>query len=360
MNSGLHIERHKTREVKIGNVTIGGNNDIAIQSMCNTKTSDVKSTVNQILQLEKAGCQIVRATIPDLKSAKAIKDIKKEITIPLVGDIHFDYKMALAAIENGIDKIRINPGNIGGKQKTLEVIRACKERNIPIRLGVNSGSLERDLVSKYKGVTPDGIVESMIRNLEYFEEENFHDLVLSLKSTNVLFMIDVYRKISKLVNYPLHLGVTEAGSYRTGSIKSSVGIGTLLAEGIGDTLRVSLTGDVTQEIIVAKEIMKSLNIRSGGINIISCPTCGRTDVDLAKIVDEVERRIEQENINANLNVAIMGCAVNGPGESREADIGIACGKGEALLFVKGEIVKKVREEYASETLIEEIKKLSGF
>ncbi|PID27361.1 MAG: 4-hydroxy-3-methylbut-2-en-1-yl diphosphate synthase [Candidatus Cloacimonadota bacterium] len=358
MSSHLVIPRRKTRSVKVGDIWVGSEHDIVIQSMCNTKTENIERTVEQILGLEEVGCQLVRVTIPTLEAAKAVKEIKRRINIPLVGDIHFDYRMALAAIDNGIDKIRINPGNIGGEAKTKEVIRACKQNGVSIRVGVNSGSLERDLVDKYGGVTPKGMVESMKRSLGYFDKEGFEDLILSLKSSDVLFMIQVYREVAKIFDYPLHLGVTEAGAYNIGSIKSSIGIGTLLAEGIGDTIRVSLTGDVNQEIKVAKQILKSLHLKSGGVNIISCPTCGRTDVDLASIVDKVEKRLEKEKLDPNLNIAIMGCAVNGPGESKEADLGIACGRKEALLFVKGKVVKKIKESEAADVLVQEIKKMS--
>ena len=353
------MNRRKTTQIKVGNIYIGSEHDVVIQSMNNTKTEDIDATIKQLLQLEKAGCQMGRITIPTMEAAKAVKEIKKEINIPIVGDIHFDYKMALAAVENGIDKIRINPGNIGGKEKTRAVIEACKKAAIPIRIGVNSGSLEREIVNKYHGVTADGMVESMLKFVDYFREENFDQLILSLKASDVMLMVEAYRKIKDKCNFPLHLGVTEAGSYRTGTIKSSVGLGILLAEGIGDTIRVSLTGDVDQEIFVAKEILKALKLRSGGINIISCPTCGRTNLDLAGIVDDVENRLEKLDIKTNLNVAIMGCAVNGPGEAKEADIGLAGGKGEAIIFEKGKIIRKVDESIAADTLIEEIQKLAA-
>ncbi|MDA3884324.1 MAG: flavodoxin-dependent (E)-4-hydroxy-3-methylbut-2-enyl-diphosphate synthase [Candidatus Delongbacteria bacterium] len=353
------MDRKNTHSVKIGNIMIGADHDIAIQSMTNTKTVDTERTIKQILSLEEAGCNIVRVAIPDLDSAKAIPEIKNAINIPLIGDIHFDYKLAIAAVDHGIDKIRINPGNIGGRDKTRAIIEACKDKNIPIRIGVNSGSLERDIVDKYKGVTAQGMVDSMVKYIGYFEEENFSDIVLSLKSSDVMLMVDSYRLISKLYNYPLHLGVTEAGSYFTGSIKSAVGMGILLNEGIGDTIRVSLTGDVDQEIYTAREILRSLKLHSGGVNIISCPTCGRTEVDLANTVEELENKLKKLNIKANLNVAVMGCAVNGPGEAREADIGIAGGKNEFLLFIKGQIVKKIPQKEVVDTLINEIQKLTS-
>ena len=352
------IIRKKTRSVKIGNITIGDSNDVAIQSMTNTKTIDTEKTIKQILHLEEVGCDIVRVTLPDIESAKVVSEIKKSINIPLVGDIHFDYKIALSAIDNGIDKIRINPGNIGGEDKTKAIIEACKDKNIPIRVGVNSGSVERDIVDKYNGVTAMGMIESISKYIRYFQEENFHNIILSLKSSDVMLMVESYRLISKLYDYPLHLGVTEAGSYATGSIKSAVGMGILLNEGIGDTIRVSLTGDVKQEIFTAKEILRSLKLHSGGINIISCPTCGRTEVDLAETVEKLETKLQKLNIKKSLNVAVMGCAVNGPGEAREADIGIAGGKNEFLLFIKGEIIKKIPQSEIIDVLIDEIIKLS--
>lgn len=359
MESNILNQRRLSRPVRIGNMFIGGAYPIAIQSMNNTKTEDVEATIRQLLVLEQAGCQIGRVTIPSKEAALAIREIKKEVKIPIVGDIHFDYRMALLAIENGIDKIRINPGNIGGREKTKEVIAACKEKQIPVRIGVNSGSLEKELIRKYNGITPDGMVESMQRYIEYFETENYYNIVLSLKASNVPFMLAAYRKIADLCDYPLHLGVTEAGSYKTGTIKSSVGIGALLSQGIGDTLRVSLTGDVVQEIFVAKQILKSLHLLNSGVEIVSCPTCGRTEVDLAGIVDKVEIALEKEEIEADLKVAIMGCAVNGPGEAREADLGLAGGKNEMLLFIKGEIIRKVSENEAVDALLAEIRNMAA-
>jgi (E)-4-hydroxy-3-methylbut-2-enyl-diphosphate synthase len=300
------INRRNTRSVKIDDVIIGAGNDIAIQSMTNTKTIDAESTIKQILSLEEVGCNLVRIALPDIESTKVISEIKRSINIPLVGDIHFDYKIALSAIEQGIDKIRINPGNIGGRDKTIAIIEACKDKNIPIRVGVNSGSVERDIVNKHNGVTAQGMIESISKYIGYFEEENFHDLILSLKSSDVTLMIEAYRLISKLYDYPLHLGVTEAGSIFTGSIKSAVGLGILLNEGIGDTIRVSLTGDVKQEIFAAKEILRSLRLHSGGINIISCPTCGRTQVNLVETVEKLESRLQKLNLKKSLNVAVMG------------------------------------------------------
>ncbi|MFO7810796.1 MAG: flavodoxin-dependent (E)-4-hydroxy-3-methylbut-2-enyl-diphosphate synthase, partial [Candidatus Delongbacteria bacterium] len=329
------IKRKNTRNVQIGSVSIGGKNPIAVQSMTNTVTSDIESTIRQIRLLEDAGCDIVRSTIPDMKATEAVKEIKKHIRIPLIGDIHFDHKLAIAAAENGIDKIRINPGNIGGKERTREVIAACKKANIPARIGVNSGSLEKDILKKYDKVCADAMVESMVKYVEYFEEENFSDIVLSMKSSDVPVMIEAYRKISEIYDYPLHLGVTEAGNVFSGTIKSAVGLGILLNEGIGDTVRVSLTGDVTKEIKAGRIILRSLGYSINGINLISCPTCGRTRVDLEKLVDRLEAEFDKIKINKCINVAVMGCAVNGPGEAKEADIGIAGGIGEYLLFKKG-------------------------
>jgi (E)-4-hydroxy-3-methylbut-2-enyl-diphosphate synthase len=346
--------RRKTREIRIGNITIGGSNQIAVQSMTNTLTEDVESTVKQILSLEEAGCDIVRSTIPDLKSAQAVKEIKKHIHIPLVGDIHFDYKLAIAAAENGIDKIRINPGNIGGRDKTAEVLKACKKAGIPVRIGVNSGSLEKDILKKYDKVTAEGMVESMIKYIGYCEEENFSDLVLSMKSSDVLLMVEAYKQISRLYDYPLHLGVTEAGNVFSGSIKSSVGLGILLNEGIGDTIRVSLTGDVKKEIKAGRLILRALGHKVNGVNLISCPTCGRTKVNLEKLVDRLEEELDAIKLDRCLNIAVMGCAVNGPGEAKEADLGIAGGIGEFLLFKKGKIIRKIPENEILKVLIEEI------
>jgi (E)-4-hydroxy-3-methylbut-2-enyl-diphosphate synthase len=346
--------RRKTREIRIGNITIGGSNQIAVQSMTNTLTEDVESTVKQILSLEEAGCDIVRSTIPDLKSAQAVKEIKKHIHIPLVGDIHFDYKLAIAAAENGIDKIRINPGNIGGRDKTAEVLKACKKAGIPVRIGVNSGSLEKDILKKYDKVTAEGMVESMIKYIGYCEEENFSDLVLSMKSSDVLLMVEAYKQISRLYDYPLHLGVTEAGNVFSGSIKSSVGLGILLNEGIGDTIRVSLTGDVKKEIKAGRLILRALGHKVNGVNLISCPTCGRTKVNLEKLVDRLEEELDAIKLDRCLNIAVMGCAVNGPGEAKEADIGIAGGIGEFLLFKKGQVIRKIPENDVLQALLEEI------
>lgn len=350
-----YIERRKTREVKIGNVTIGGDNPIAIQSMCNTKTSDVKATVAQILALEKAGCEIIRVAVPDMEAALAIKEIKKQIHIPLVADIHFDYKLALQAIESGVDKLRINPGNIGGEDRVKAVVMAAKEKHIPIRIGVNSGSLEKHILEKYGSVTPEGLVESAMGHVAILEKCDFHDIVISIKASNVPFTLECYRQLSQKVDYPLHLGITESGTKWSGTIKSSVGIGAILAMGIGDTIRVSLTGDTTDEVKVAKQILKSLELRKFGVEFVSCPTCGRTQIDLIGLAEKVEKACE--NINKDIKVAVMGCAVNGPGEAREADIGVAGGKGYGLIFKKGEILRKLPESELLDALIEEINKL---
>ena len=333
------MQRKFTREIKIGNVAIGGNNPIAIQSMCNFPTEDTEMNVEQILALEKAGCEIIRLTVPTLEAAKSFGEIKKRVHIPCVADIHFDYKMAIAAMENGADKIRINPGNIGGKEKLAEVVKVAKERNIPIRVGVNSGSLEKDLVAKYNGVTAEGLVESALDKVRMIEDEGYENIVISIKSSNVPMCVEAYERISEVSNYPLHVGITEAGTIYAGNIKSAVGLGILLHEGIGDTIRVSLTGDPLEEIKSAKAILRSLGIRKEGIEVISCPTCGRTKIDLIGLANQVEEMVKDYPLN--IKVAVMGCAVNGPGEAKEADIGIAGGINEGLLIKKGEIVKKL-------------------
>lgn len=346
------MRRVNTKSVKVGNIYIGGNNNIAVQSMTNTDTRNVTDTVNQILKLEAAGCDIIRCAVPDEVASEAIENIVSQIHIPLVADIHFDYRLALKAIESGVSALRINPGNIGSINKTKMVAKAAKERNIPIRIGVNSGSLERELLDKYKRVCADALVESALNHVKILENVNFDDIVISIKSSDVLMMIESYRKISEKVKYPLHIGVTEAGTIWRGTIKSSIGIGTLLCEGIGDTIRVSLTGDPVEEVRVGREILKSIGYLSSGIQFISCPTCGRTQIDLIKIAKEVEDKLS--DCKKNIKVAIMGCVVNGPGEAREADIGIAGGKGEGLIFKKGKIIKKVKEENLVEELLKEI------
>ena len=351
----MSFKRRKTREINIGGVKIGGDNPIAIQSMCNTDTRNVKATVDQIKRLEKAGCEIIRVAVPDMEAAECIRDIKKSIDIPLVADIHFDYRLALRCMENGIDKIRINPGNIGSADRVKLVADMAKRNGIPIRIGVNSGSLEKSLVEKYGGVTPQGLVESALGHIKLLEENDFYDIAVSIKASNVPFSVEVYELLSDTVDYPLHVGITEAGTVWGGTVKSAVGIGAILSRGIGDTIRVSLTGDPVEEIYAAKEILKSLELRKFGVEFISCPTCGRTSIDLIKIANEVEERVR--NIDKNIKVAVMGCAVNGPGEAREADIGIAGGHGEGLIFKKGQILRKVPEDRLVEELLKEIELL---
>ena len=340
-----------SRVVKVGDILIGGGNPIIIQSMTNTVTSNVEATVEQINKLEKAGCQMVRMTINNEEAAKAITEIKKRVNLPLCADIHFDYKLALLAMENGIDKLRINPGNIGSDDKIKIVVQMAKEKGIPIRIGVNSGSIEKHILEKYGNPTADGMVESAIYHINLLEKNGFNDIVVSLKASNVKMMVEAYRKISKLVDYPLHLGVTEAGTAFQGTVKSAIGIGNLLVDGIGDTIRVSLTEDPVEEIKVAKEILKVLGLIEAGVEIVSCPTCGRTEIDLIGLAKRVEKEFENEK--RKLKIAVMGCVVNGPGEAKEADYGVAGGKGVGVIFKKGKIVKKVEE---SEILIE-LKKL---
>ncbi len=342
--------RKMTKEVKVGNILIGGTNPIVIQSMTNTSTENIEKTVAQIKALEKEGCEMVRVTVNTEKAAEAIKKIKEQINIPIVADIHFDYRLAIKAIENGIDKLRINPGNIGDDEKVRLVVEKAKEYNVPIRIGVNSGSLEKNILVKYGHVTSDAMVESAMYHVGLLEKFGFTNIIISLKASNIRLMVEAYRKISELVNYPLHLGVTEAGTEFQGSIKSAIGIGSLLVDGIGNTLRVSLTEDPVKEIKVAKEILKVLGLRTG-VEIISCPTCGRTEIDLIGLAKKVESEFGQ--IEKNIKIAVMGCVVNGPGEAKEADFGIAGGKNEALLFEKGKIIKKIKEE----EILEELRKL---
>lgn len=349
------MERKKTRKVRIGNIYVGGDSPITVQSMTNTDTRDPDSTTAQIKRLEDAGCDIVRVAVPDMEAAEAVVDIKKKINIPLVADIHFDYRLALSSIENGVDALRINPGNIGSQEKIKAVVNAAKSKGIPIRIGVNSGSLERDILDKYKKVTSEALVESALKHVGILESFGFYDIVISIKSSSVPMMIESYRLISQKVDYPLHLGVTEAGTIESGIIKSSIGIGTLLSEGIGDTIRVSLTGDPVDEVKVGRQILKALGIIKKGIDFISCPTCGRTDIDLIKIAKEVESRLE--GIDKDIKVAVMGCVVNGPGEARDADIGIAGGHGEGLIFKKGKIIRKVPEDRIVDELMKEINNL---
>lgn len=340
--------REKTKEIQIGNVRIGGGNRVAIQSMTNTKTEDVAATVAQILELERAGCEIIRCAVPTMEAAEALKNIKKQIHIPLVADIHFDYRLAIAAIENGADKIRINPGNIGSRERVQAVVDKAKEYGVPIRVGVNSGSLEKELVEKYGKVTAEGLVESAMDKVHMIEEMGYDKLVVSIKSSDVLMCVKAHELIAKQCIYPLHVGITESGTVWAGNIKSSVGLGMILGQGIGDTIRVSLTGDPTEEIRTAKLVLKTLGLRKGGIEVVSCPTCGRTKIDLIGLANQVEKMVA--DIPLDIKVAVMGCVVNGPGEAKEADIGIAGGIGEGLLIKKGEIVKKVKEEELLETL----------
>jgi len=347
--------RHKTRKVILGNVVIGGGSPISVQSMTNTKTHNVIDTVNQIHSMESAGCEIVRVAVPDMKSAQALEKIKKLIHIPLVADVHFDHRLAIEAIRHGADGLRINPGNIGDANRIYKVVEMAKSYKIPIRIGVNSGSLEKDLLESHGNPTPEAMVHSALRHVKLLEDLNFYDIVISLKSSDVLSSINAYKLMAKKVYYPLHLGITEAGTLLTGTIKSSVGLGILLYEGIGDTIRVSLTGDPIDEIKVGFEILKSLDLRKKGVNIISCPTCARTEIDLIDIAKEVEEKLAY--IKTPINVAIMGCVVNGPGEAKEADIGIAGGKNCVAIFKKGHIIKTVPEEIAVSELLEEINKM---
>ena len=347
--------REETKSVQVGNLTIGGNNHVVIQSMCNTKTKNVEATIKQINALEQAGCELVRVAVFDKEDAYAIKEIKKGIHIPLVADIHFDYRLALIAIESGIDKVRINPGNIGSIEKVKAVVDACKEKHIPIRIGVNGGSLEKDILEKYGEPTPEGMVESAMKHVKILEDLDFHDIVISLKSSNTMLTIKAYELASKAFPYPLHVGVTEAGTALGGTIKSALGIGTLLYEGIGNTIRVSLSDDPVEEIKVAKILLKELGLLKGVPTLVSCPTCGRIQYDLIPIAKEMEDFLK--DIHLDITVAIMGCAVNGPGEARHADIGIAGGVGEGLLIKHGEIVKRVKQEDMVQTLKDEILKM---
>lgn len=344
--------REHTKTVRIGNRVIGGGNPVLIQSMTNTRTEDADATIRQILALETAGCEIVRSTVPNAEAAKALSVIKKHIHIPLVADIHFDYKMALAAMENGADKIRINPGNIGGRDKIKAVVDCAKERGIPIRVGVNSGSLEKELLAKYGGVTAEGLVESALDKVRIIEEFGYDNLVVSIKSSDVMMCVEAHKLIAQKCAYPLHVGITESGTVYSGNIKSAVGLGLILGQGIGDTIRVSLTGDPVEEIRSAKLILSTLGLRKSGITVVSCPTCGRTRIDLIKLAGEVEELVRGYDLN--IKVAVMGCAVNGPGEAKEADIGIAGGDGEGLLIKKGEIVRKIPEDQMLAVLKEEL------
>lgn len=349
---GAAMYREHTKTIKIGNQVIGGGHPVLIQSMTNTKTEDVAATVAQILTLEKAGCQIIRCAVPTMEAARALGEIKKQIHIPLVADIHFDYKLAIAAMKNGADKIRINPGNIGSRERIQAVVDVAKERQIPIRVGVNSGSLEKELVEKYHGVTAEGLVESALDKVKIIEDMGYDQLVISIKSSDVLMCAKAHELIAQKTDYPLHVGITEAGTLFSGNIKSAVGLGIILYQGIGDTIRVSLTGDPSEEVKSAKRILKTLGLRNGGIEVVSCPTCGRTQIDLTGLANKVEDMVQ--DIPLDIKVAVMGCVVNGPGEAKEADIGIAGGKGVGLLIKKGEIIKKVPEDQLLETLRDEL------
>ena len=349
-------ERKITREVQIGDRVIGGGRPILIQSMTNTPTEDAEATIAQILALEKAGCELIRATVPNRKAAEAFSEIKKRIHIPLIADIHFDYRLAIAAMENGADKIRINPGNIGSKEKIRAVVDCAKERNIPIRVGVNSGSLEKELVEKYGGVTPQGLVESALDKVHIIEEFGYDNLVVSIKSSDVLMCADAYALFSGQCSLPLHVGITEAGTLMNGTIKSSVGLGMILSRGIGDTIRVSLTGDPVEEVRVGRRILKAMGLRSGGVEVVSCPTCGRTKIDLISLANAVEDMVREMDLD--LKVAVMGCVVNGPGEAAEADLGICGGDGVGLLIRHGEMIRKVPEEALLEALRQELENWS--
>lgn len=350
------MNRDHTKTIQIGNKVIGGGNPVLIQSMCNTKTQDVASTVTQINALTAAGCDIIRVAVPDMEAAAAIKEIKKQISIPLVADIHFDYRLAVASIESGADKIRINPGNIGSLDRVRTVVDKAKEYQIPIRVGVNSGSLEKNLIEKYGGVTAEGIVESALNKVRMIEEMDYGNLVISIKSSDVLMCIKAHELIAERTDYPLHVGITEAGTLISGTIKSSVGLGIILHKGIGDTIRVSLTGDPLEEVKAAKTILRSLGLKRGGVEVISCPTCGRTRIDLISLANQVEDMVSAYD-HLDIKVAVMGCVVNGPGEAREADIGIAGGIGEGLLIKKGEVIRKVPEEELLSALQEELMKM---
>lgn len=347
--------RRRTKKIKLGNIYIGGDAPITVQSMLNIPASDIEGSVRQAIRLEKAGCEIIRAAVPNMDAVRLIPALKENVTVPIVADIHFDYRLAIEAAAAGVDKIRINPGNIGGDDRVRQVVKVCRNRNIPIRIGVNSGSLEKEILARYGHPTPQALCESALYHASLLEKFDFDDIVLSMKSSSVPFMVEAYELAAERCDYPLHLGVTEAGTRRMGIIKSAAGIGSLLLNSIGDTIRVSLTDDPVSEVKAAKDILKALEIRNDGIKFISCPTCGRTSIDLIKLANEVEKRLE--NCDKNITVAVMGCAVNGPGEAREADVGIAGGHGDGLIFKRGEIVKKVSEDKLIDELMEEISRL---
>ncbi|ATW24533.1 flavodoxin-dependent (E)-4-hydroxy-3-methylbut-2-enyl-diphosphate synthase [Candidatus Formimonas warabiya] len=353
------MQRRKTRQIKLGSVLVGGDAPVSIQSMANTKTADVAATVGQIKRLEQAGCEIIRVAVPDQEAVDALPGILAGITIPLIADIHFDYRLALGSIEAGVQGLRLNPGNIGGKARVQEVAAAAKAYQVPIRIGVNAGSLEKVLLDKYGHPAPEALVESALGHIGMLEDLNYNNIKISLKASSIPVMMEAYRQLAQKVDYPFHLGVTEAGTPKRGSIKSAVGIGALLAQGIGDTIRVSLTGDPEEEVVVAKEILRALGLRKEGIELISCPTCGRTQIDLVTIAGALEDKLDRIGIKTPLTVAVMGCVVNGPGEAREADLGIAGGNGVGLLFKKGEVIKKLPESQLVDALVEEILQMAG-
>ena len=348
----MSYKRRLSKEVSVGSLKIGGNNPISIQSMTNTDTRDAKATIDQIKRLEEVGCDVVRVAVPDMEAAKNIGEIKKNVNIPIIADIHFDYRLALEAIDQGVDGVRINPGNIGSIDRVKMVVNKCREKNLKIRIGVNGGSLEKELLEKYGSATAEALVESAMGHVKILDDLDFHNIVISLKSSDIYKTLDAYELIAKKVDYPLHIGITESGSVKKGTIKSSIGVGALLLKGIGDTIRISLTGDPTEEVIVGKEILRSLDLLNDKIKVISCPTCGRCNIDLISVVNEVEEKINK--VDKDITVAIMGCAVNGPGEAKEADIGIAGGKGEGLLFKKGEIIRKINGDKLVDELLAEI------
>ena len=348
----MSYKRRLSKEVSVGSLKIGGNNPISIQSMTNTDTRDAKATIDQIKRLEEVGCDVVRVAVPDMEAAKNIGEIKKNVNIPIIADIHFDYRLALEAIDQGVDGVRINPGNIGSIDRVKMVVNKCREKNLKIRIGVNGGSLEKELLEKYGSATAEALVESAMGHVKILDDLDFHNIVISLKSSDIYKTLDAYDLIAKKVDYPLHIGITESGSVKKGTIKSSIGVGALLLKGIGDTIRISLTGDPTEEVIVGKEILRSLDLLNDKIKVISCPTCGRCNIDLISVVNEVEEKINK--VDKDITVAIMGCAVNGPGEAKEADIGIAGGKGEGLLFKKGEIIRKINGDKLVDELLAEI------